>query len=233
MIKILGFLTVILCLSGNANAMESDTIKGVISYVNHDRKTITVSNEQGRRHTYFVGDDTRYRAGEKNISFNDVKRGQNISATLRHTDTGPELVFFEVEALDELVELIPVALNKEIIFSGKVTGVRAQHGTLTIRDAVSRDRHTFNVNDDTSIHQSNGSPLNLSQIQRGDEVTLRYHQTEEGLIVITVLLPAGSLAAVLPKTASSNYMYLALALGFASLGSTLWCRRRWTFQRGS
>lgn len=233
MTKTLVFLTVMLCFTGIATAVESDAVKGVISYVNHDKRTIAVNNEQGRRHTYFVGDDTRYHAGEKSISFDDLKRGQNISATLRHTDTGPELVFFEVEALDELVELIPVALEEEIFFSGKVTGVRPNHGTLTIRDAVSSDRRTFNVNSDTNIHKPNGSTLNLSQIQRGDEVTLRYHQTEKGMIVITVLLPADAFASVLPKTASSNYMYLALALGFASFGSLLWCRQRWMNQRGS
>lgn len=52
MIMIIGRLTLLLNFSGTALVLESDTIKGVVSHVNHDQHTIMVSNEHGRRHTY-------------------------------------------------------------------------------------------------------------------------------------------------------------------------------------
>lgn len=250
MIKKLGILIMMMSIGNLVHAIESDTIKGVISHIDHAKQTITVSNEQGYRHTYFINDDTQYRSNEKNITVNELKRGQAINATVQHTDLGPELVLFDVLDVDGLFELIPVNIEEKIRLSGEVTGVRPKHSTLTIRDLVSHDRHTFHLSNETDIQQANGAALKLSEIRRGDEVTVLYKQTEKGLFVLTASMPVGTLAdagalskkspdgtlatlAVLPKTASSNYVYLVIAMGFAGLGSILWGRRRWLYHRGT
>ena len=199
---------------------------------------ITVRNSVGKRNNYFLAADTEFREGDRTLTLDNIKRGQEVTLNLRQMDTGPEIVLFDVLNAEELVDVIPVELSEVIDVSGTVTGVRPVKGTLTVRDSATRDRRTFMVNDQTSIKKKDGETLNLRKINRGDQVTLRGRQTEQGFVLVSAVVPlreasmadtemadTGMLADTLPKTATTNYLFLFLGLGFAAIGTLLWRRK--------
>ena len=219
-----------------ATAQEK-TIEGVVVSKNESKNTITVRGDvSGKRHTYFVEDETTMMSQGKPIKLSNIRRGQKVSLAFRQTDEGRELVLFRVPNPDEILELIPVEMEGELTITGNITGVRPIRRTISIRSEDRTERLTLHVPKDTKIIR-NGKPVAIAKLLKGDQATFRYHITEEGFIIISgrtpMAVPASSVAQsaeaavpMLPKTASNNFAWLFGSLGLLMMAGIVSLARR-------
>ncbi len=215
-----------LTMSVSAFAAESETVSGVVTYVDATNQTITVRNEEtGRYRTYFLTPDSRITSRGSTIALSDIKRGNGVTLSYRRTDRGREITSVRVPSPDQTQDVpMPVTSGEQSI-SGTITGVRPSKRTITIREASTRERQTLNIPEGTRI-TNDGEPLSLRDLQRGDRITARYRVTERGPVLVTGTTPEPVQAeppvamTELPKTASGVFAYLFAGLGLLTLALT-------------
>lgn len=87
---------------------------------------------------------------------------------------------FSIAGVANAAEIEPV--------SGVVTNVNSAKQTITIRDEASQRRRTYFVADGTRL-SSKGQPIRLSQIKKGNTVSLRYRATDRGREIVSFQVP--------------------------------------------
>lgn len=225
---------VLLGLSANLHAAESQTVTGVVTNVSTTNQTITIRNDATlERRTYFLSADTRLSAGGQPIELNRIRRGHEVSISYRSTDRGREIVSFNVPDPASVTDVPAVASSEPRRISGTVTGVRPSKRTITIREDETRTRRTLTVPEDAPVTR-NGDPIGLRSIQPGDHLMARYRVTDSGLMLVTgrspepepVVEAVQEAPVELPKTASPLFGYLLAGFGLLLGGTLLRLRRR-------
>ena len=221
-------LSVFIFAAASTHAATENTVEGVVTNVNPTAQTITIRDEKSRgRRTYFISDDTRITAADQSINLRDIKRGNTVALRYRATDAGREIVSMDIPEGDEIVEILGVEFDGERLLEGTITGLRNSKRTVTIRERETRKRQTINVPESARIVRE-GQEIRLDQLQKGDEIGVRYRVTDRGLILVTAAAPEpianfdtaeDEYVSRLPKTAGAGFLWLIAALvsGFGAL----------------
>ncbi len=72
--------------------------------------------------------------------------------------------------------------------TGVVTNVNTEKQSLTIRNSETGQRRTYFLDEGTRI-SSEGKPINLNRLRRGNEVTLHYRATDRGRVIEAIRVP--------------------------------------------
>ena len=154
-----------------AAGARADTLKGHISSVNSDARTLVVTDPAtGKDVDVTVNDQTVIRsASGKTLKVDDLKQGDGVG--IAHARGVASEIVVNPKA-DEL--------------TGHVKLVAANLKSFVMTDDATKTEYTVKVNEKTTIATSAGKKLKMSELKKGDGVGISHQGGLASKIVVNV-----------------------------------------------
>ncbi len=115
--------------------------------------------------------------------------------------------------------------------SGVVTHINIDKRTLTIRNERTGKRRTYFLASDTRV-SSNGQPMSLASVKKGNMVSLRYRETDQGREITSFRVPDPSeIVEIIPVEVTEELTISGTVTGVRPALRTLTIREDETRQR--
>jgi Cu/Ag efflux protein CusF len=142
---------------------EEKVFRDKVKSVNADKKTFTMTDEQGKEFTYKLDDNSIINDGTDKGGLANLKAGDEVT------------VLYEIGVLANTARYVLVHNDKNKdreLARGAVKTWDADKKEMTITELNQKDR-TFNVGGDAKVELS-GKPAKLNDLKLGDRVTMIY-----------------------------------------------------------